>query len=57
MVRYSDDHDYHEVRRWVLKNCKGRWYHRIVWMDSGSKNCMFEFNDERDAVLFTLRWA
>lgn len=58
-----------DIKEWCGKNCQGKWrddWHR-VWRDSededwrldemgGSDVLFFAFKDERDLILFMLRW-
>lgn len=60
-VKYSDDHDYHLVRQWVQDNCRDKYYSGVDWdvttWQVGGMNRMYQFENERDAAWFTLRWA
>ena len=59
-VRYSEDHDYHLVREWTQNNCRGKYYSGTDWevttWQVGSKNRIYQFENEQDAILFALRW-
>ena len=41
------------VGEWLKENCRGNYYHSPGYL----KEKFIEFEDERDAVLFALRWA
>lgn len=35
---------------WCSKNCKGKWKVNSVFL------CYYQFEEEQDAVMFTLKW-
>lgn len=41
-----------ELHNWCEGNCKGKFYVLPTWLQPG---CQFE--DEKDAFLFALRWT
>lgn len=41
--------DGEEIREWCEKNCKGKWSYQLEGK--------FVFYDEKDYVLFMLRWS
>jgi hypothetical protein len=58
-VRYPDNYHYDQVRNWCVDNCRGTWYTGHDWdnWEFSNKNRCVEFVEERDAVLFALRWS
>jgi len=44
--------DYVEIHEWCLKNCQGNFVRFPIWYSYG-----YEFKNEKDAVMFALRWA
>jgi hypothetical protein len=66
-VRYPDHHNYDLVREWVEAHCEhGTYYPGQSWADwdgtvgnwvVGGKNRMYQFRNEKDAIMFALRWA
>lgn len=43
----------HQVNDWLRDHCKGNYYHSPGWM----KEKFIQFEDDRDALLFTLKWG
>ena len=43
----------HQVNQWLEANCKGHYYHSPGW----DKKKYIQFEDDRDAVMFALRWS
>lgn len=58
-VGYSDHHNWHQVYSWCEDNCTGNWYGGSDWDNwvVGEENGMIEFESEKDAVMFALRWS
>jgi len=42
-----------DLRYWCNAKCQARFYESPSW----TKECFVEFEDDKDAVLFALRWA
>lgn len=40
-----------DIKKWCDDNCKGIWNLHTAWA------CYIQFTDERDALLFALRWG
>jgi hypothetical protein len=61
-VRYPDHHNYGLVLAWVEAHCEpGTYRPGTDWADGGwvvgERNRMYQFQNEKDAVMFALRWA
>lgn len=60
-VDWVDPSDnFHEIQCWAQDNCKSFVYMNVVDVSDVSSSDYvgeFEFTDERDATMFTLRWA
>lgn len=41
-----------EMRDWLESNCQHRFYNMPPWIENG-----IEFEDDRDAMMFALRWS
>jgi hypothetical protein len=53
-VTIADFQDWDEKAVWIKDNCTGVWFDEVVTSpDIGRK---FYFSDEKDALLFGLRW-
>lgn len=52
-ARYQQSYKDYQVNMWLRENCRGNYYHHPGWTDEK----FIEFEDERDAAWFTLRWA
>lgn len=59
-VPVREDLDYYEFWRWCNVNCRGRFYTGTDWDLSiwrpGQLNRIVQFELEKDAALFALRW-
>ena len=58
-VRYIDERNFHEVYSWCVNNCQDSFYPGSDWDNwaIGESNRMVQFENEADAILFTLRWS
>jgi hypothetical protein len=60
-VPVREELDYYEFWRWCNVNCQGRFYTGTDWDFSvwrpGQQNRIVQFEQEEDAILFTLRWS
>lgn len=43
--------DFHEAKAWCEANCKG------VWHVESTHALYFQFDDDRDATMFMLKWS
>ena len=59
-VPYPDHHHFSDIYYWCENNCKGQYHHGHNWdyltWQHGAKNRMVEFENEQDAIIFSLRW-
>lgn len=51
--QYQRSYKDHLVDEWLKQNCKRKYYHSPGW----TTEKFIEFEDSRDAILFTLRWG
>lgn len=58
-IRYADTVDSGDVFYWCQHNCRGAWFPSRDWNNwqPSYLNRMMQFTDERDAILFSLRWS
>lgn len=60
-VDWVDPSDqFYEIQCWAQDNCKSFVYMNVIDVSDVSSSDYvgeFEFTDERDATMFTLRWA
>jgi hypothetical protein len=58
-VRYSDDVETSSVCEWLEANCQGNCYVGTDWENwiFNELNQCVQFEDEKDAMLFMLRWS
>jgi len=58
-VRYPDEVDFYVIYPWLEENCQCKWYTGCDWDEwvPGAMNRMVEFENEKDAILFKLKWA
>ena len=50
-IRYKDASNFRNMYYWLDKTCRGRFYTSPAWAGN-----FVEFEDEQDAVLFSLTW-
>ena len=57
-VRYSSI-DFSDAYRWCKDNCSDKFYPGIDWHNYvfGEKNYMIQFENEQDAIMFSLLWT
>lgn len=48
LIGYSN----RELMTWLRENCRDEWYFNPTW-----KGISIQFVDEKDAILFALRWS
>jgi hypothetical protein len=53
LVMYQRSYKDHLVDEWLKENCRGNYYHSPGY----TTEKFIEFEDDQDAVLFTLKWA
>ena len=51
-IQYKDLSNFHNMYYWLDKKCRGRFYTSPAWAGN-----FVEFEDEQDAVLFSLTWS
>lgn len=58
-IRYSDEYGFAEIYDWCKNNCKNNFYSGYDWENwiSGQLNRIIEFTNEKDAVLFSLKFG
>lgn len=58
-IRYSDEYKFTEIYNWCKQNCKNEFYTGSDWINwvSGKLNRIVQFTDEKDAVLFSLKFG
>jgi hypothetical protein len=52
-VMYDVSAEDYQLNTWLKENCKGYYYHSPGWM----KEKFIQFEDDHDALLFSLRWT
>ena len=52
-VEYHINAEDYQLNTWLKENCKGYYYHSPGWM----KEKFIQFEDDHDALLFSLRWS
>lgn len=59
-VRYPDEHDFYVVWDWCKTNCLGKFYSGTDWdykrWRAGEQNRIYQFESEKDATVFILKW-
>ena len=57
-LRVPEDFDFHVMYHWCEANCLGDFYIGTDWHNwiPDSKNAIVQFKDQRDAILFALKW-
>ena len=51
-ISYKNDANFYRMYYWLEKNCKGKFYACPTWAGK-----FIQFENERDAALFSLTWA
>lgn len=52
-AQYQRSYLDHQVNEWLEKNCKSPYYHSPGYL----KEKFIQFEDDREAIMFALRWA
>jgi len=52
-AQYQRSYKDHLVDEWLKANCRSPYYHSPGWMKEKS----IQFEDDKEAVLFALRWT
>jgi hypothetical protein len=57
-IRYTDSVNWRMVQEWCYDNCTGNFYIGVDWdnWEPDRKNRCIEFELEKDAIMFALRW-
>lgn len=50
MGSYIDIGKVAEMDVWCSKNCQGKWHVNTAFV------CYYQFEEEQDAIMFTLKW-
>jgi hypothetical protein len=53
LARYQRSYKDYLVDEWLKANCQGKYYHSPGYL----KEKFIEFEDDQDALIFSLRWS
>lgn len=57
-VRYDDNLNFTLIHIWCAENCQGNFYSGRDWYNwtPNKENRIIQFENEKDAILFSLTW-